>query len=92
MNKFNCPYCNEKSVSFFRKLALSPIVSHNCNNCNEPICVPFKALLLILPSLLIILILPTFIDHYTVVIGLFIFDLILTSYFYNKYVPLIKAK
>jgi transcription elongation factor Elf1 len=92
MNKFNCPYCNKKSVSFFRKLILSPIVSHNCSNCNEPICVPFKAVLLILPSLLITLIYSFFINHYNVVTGLFVFGLILTSYFYNKYVPLIKAR
>jgi hypothetical protein len=91
VNKFRYPHCNEESVSFIRKLIISPIVSHKCSSCDKPITVPFKSIFLTLPSLLIILFGSNFFSV-NIVIILFILSLVLTSYFHNKYVPLEKSK
>ena len=91
MPKYQCPYCGEKSVSFLRKLIISPIISHDCSNCHKPICVPIKSNLLVIPTFLILLFGSNFFSG-DVVLILFLVSLCTTSWLHGKFVPLIKAK
>ncbi|ASP48254.1 hypothetical protein B5D82_11085 [Cognaticolwellia beringensis] len=91
MNKYRCPYCDQQSVSLLRKLILSPIVSYDCSACYEPISVPFKSTLLVVPSLLILFFGANYFSLRGVLTMLTL-SLILTAYLHVKFVPLTKAK
>lgn len=91
MQKYQCPYCREKSIGFLRKLSMSPVVSHDCFNCQEPICVPIKSMLFYIPTLLILFFGPYFFSG-AVVLIFSIVSILTSAWLYGKFVPLIKAK
>ena len=88
MSKFSCPHCGEKGISLWTKIWLGPGVLATCKCCEKKVSVPYKAMFVLIPMLLAILIAQGS-DSVLLKAGFFILGLLVSLALHIKMTPLV---
>ena len=87
LSYFVCPHCDQKGVSFLRKMFLGPAVPATCKCCGKKVGVSYKSMIGVLPIAGAYFI-AKYIETMPIVFGIYALGFIFASIIQIKFVSL----